>query len=159
MTCDFCGCDLLILFATNDRDALFDNLEGIENEPGSHLLLDLNEHCVYEFYRTEAIQSPDGYKHLCRKCAARLDAFGSALLERDCRRRVLNYKNTATNALNTIRGREMPPYMVAIDVGIKDRPVAQVYRKDGGRWVLTNTILGDAVGQLMTYMEDPEHAK
>ena len=153
MIWDFCGCDLTVLLATNDRDTLFDKIERIETEPGSHLLLDLDDKCIYEFYRTEAIQSPDGYEHLCMKCATRLAAFGLAQLERDSHRRILNYKNTATNALNTIRGREIPPYMVAIDVGIKDRPVAQVYRKDDGRWVLPNTILGDAVGHLLKYME------
>ena len=159
MTCDFCGCDLTILLATNDRDALFDSIERIENEPGSHLLLDLNDKCIYEFYRTEAIQSPDGYKHLCLKCASRLDAFGSALLERDSHRRILNYRNIAANVLNDICGKEMHPYMVAVDVGVKDHPVAQVCRKDGDRWVMTNMIVGDAVGHLMTYMEGSEDDK
>lgn len=159
MTCDFCGGDLPVLAASNDRDALFDIAERIENEPGSHLCLDLNQYCIYEFYRTEAIQSPDGYEHLCMKCASRLDAFGSALLVRENHRRIMNYKNSATNELNKIRGKEMHPYMVAVDLGIKDRPVAQVCRKDGDRWVLTNTIRGDAVGHLMTYMEDSEYVK
>ena len=153
MTCDFCGCDLTVLLATNDRDTLFDKIERIETEPGSHLLLDLDDKCIYEFYRTEAIQSPDGYKHLCKKCAAGLDAFGLALLKRDNDRRILNYRNIAANVLNTIRGKEMHPYMVGVDVGVKDLPVAQVCRKDGDRWVVTNTIVGDAVGHLMTYME------
>lgn len=160
MKCDFCGCDLPLIFATNDRDALFDKVESIDiSEPGARLCVDLNEYCVYEFYRTEAFQSPDGYEHLCMKCAACLDAFGSALLERDCHRRVLNYRNTAANALHTLRGKEIHPYLIGVDIGIKDHPVAQVLRKDGDRWVLTNTVLGDAVGHLMTYMEDSEHDK
>lgn len=158
MRCDFCGRDLTILLATNDRDALFDNIERIENEPGSHLLLDLDDKCIYEFYRTEAIQSPDGYEQLCMKCAACLDAFGSALLERDCRRSVMNYRNSAANMLHTLRGKEMHPYMVAVDLGIKDHPVAQVCRKDGVHWVLTNMILGDDVGHLLKYMEGPSDA-
>lgn len=158
MICDFCGCDLPVLAASNDRDALFDIAERIENEPGSHLCLDLNDHCIYEFYRTEAIQSPDGYEHLCMKCAAGLDAFGSALLVRENHRRIMNYKSTATNELNKNRGKEMHPYMVAVDLGIKDHPVAQVCRKDGDRWVLTNMIRGDAVGHLLKYMEGPTDA-
>lgn len=153
MTCDFCGCELLPLFASNDRDALFDNVEKLEIEPGSHICIDLNDYCIYEFYRTEAIQSLYGYEHLCMKCASRLDAFGSALLQRDSHRRILNYRNVAANVLNTIRGKEMHPYMIGVDVGVKDLPVAQVCRKDGDRWVVTNTIVGDAVGHLMTYME------
>lgn len=153
MTCDFCGCDLTVLLATNDRDTLFDKIERIETEPGSYLFLDLNDKCIYEFYRTEAIQSPDGYEHLCMKCASRLDAFGLALLERDRHRRILNYRNIAANALNVIRGKEIHPYMVGVDVGVKDLPVAQVFRKDGDQWVVTNTIIGDAVGHLITYME------
>lgn len=158
MICDFCGCDLPVLAASNDRDALFDIAERIENEPGSHLCLDLNDHCIYEFYRTEAIQSPDGYEHLCMKCAAGLDAFGSALLVRENHRRIMNYKSTATNELNKNRGKEMHPYMVAVDLGIKDHPVAQVCRKDGDRWVLTNMIRGDAVRHLLKYMEEPTDA-
>lgn len=159
MTCDFCGCDLPVLAASNDSDALFDIAERIEIEQGRHMCVDLEDCCVYEFWRTESIQPLDGYKHLCEKCAAGLDAFGAALLEKDCRRRILNYKNTATNELNKIRGKEMHPYMVAVDLGIKDHPVAQVCRKDGDRWVLTNMIRGDAVGNLMTYMEGSEHGK
>lgn len=159
MICDFCGCDIPVLAASNDRDALFDIAERIENEPGSHLCLDLNDHCIYEFWRTESLQPMDGYKHLCKKCASGLDAFGSALLVRDCSRRILNYKNSAANALNAMREKEMHPYMVAVDLGIKDHPVAQVCRKDGEQWVLTNTIRGDAVGHLMTYMEDSEYVK
>lgn len=153
MRCDFCGCDLSILLATNDSDALLDNIERIETEPGSHLLLDLDDKCVYEFYRTEAIQSPDGYEHLCMKCASRLDAFGLALLQRDSHRRLLNYRNIAANVLNDIRGKEMHPYIIAIDAGVKDCAVAQVFRKCGDRWVVTNTIVGDAVGHLLTQME------
>lgn len=159
MICDFCGCELPILFATNDRDALFDKIERIENEPGSHLCRDLNEHCIYEFYHTETIQSPDGYKHLCKKCATGLDAFGSALLEQDCRRRVLNYRNIAANVLNTMHGNEVHPYMVAMDLGTKDNAVAQVCRRDGERWALTNMVHGDAVGHLMTYMEGSDYVK
>lgn len=160
MQCDFCGCDLPLIFATNDRDALFNKFEDADVcEPGGHLCLDLNDYCIYEFYHTETIQSPERYRHLCKKCAAGLDAFGSALLVRDCSRRILNYKNSATNALNTIRGREMHPYMVAVDVSVKDSPVAQVCRRDGDRWVLTNMIRGDAVGHLLTYMEDSEYVK
>lgn len=158
MICDFCGCDLPVLAASNDRDTLFDIAERIENEPGSHLCLDLNDRCIYEFWRTESVQPLDGYKHLCEKCAAGLDAFGSALLVRDCSRRILNYKNSATNALNTMRGKETHPYMVAVDLGIKDHPVAQVCRKDGDRWVLTNMIRGDTVGHLLKYMEGPTDA-
>lgn len=153
MTCDFCGGDIPVLAASNGRDTLFDIAERIETEPGSHLLLDLDDKCIYEFYRTEAIQSPDGYEHLCMKCASRLDAFGSALLQRDSHRRIMNYRNVAANVLNAIRGKEMHPYMIGVDVGVKDLPVAQVCRKDGDRWVVTNTIVGDAVGHLMTYME------
>lgn len=159
MICGFCCGELPILASSNDREALFDIVERIEPRPGSHLLLDLDDKCVYEFYQTEAFQSPDRYKHLCMKCASRLDAFGSALLEADCRRRVLNYKNASTNILNVNRGKEMHPYMVAVDLGIKDHPVAQVCRKDGDRWVLTNLIRGDAVGHLMAYMEDPKYGK
>lgn len=159
MTCDFCGCDLPMVLASDVRDALFDAFENAESEHGSHICLDLNNNCVYEFWRTESVKPMDGYKHLCKKCASGLDTFGTALLEKDCRRRVLNYKNAATNALHAIRGREMHPYMVAIDTGVEDHPVAQVCRKDGDRWVLTNMIRGDAVGHLMTYMEDPEYVK
>ena len=160
MKCDFCGCDLPLIFATNDRDALFDKVESIDiSEPGARLCVDLNEYCVYEFYRTEAFKSPDGYEHLCKKCANGLDAFGSALLERDCRRRVMNYRNSAANALHKIRGKEIHPYMVSVDLGIKDLPVASVFRKDGDHWVLTNEILGDEVGRIMNYMEGSEHAK
>ena len=153
MICDFCGCDLPVLAASNDRDALFDIAERIENSPGSHLCLDLNDGCIYEFWRTESIQPMDRYKHLCKKCASGLDTFGLALLERDSHRRILNYRNIAANVLHTLRGKEIHPYMIGVDVGVKDHPVAQVCRKDGDRWVVTNTILGDAVGHLMTYME------
>lgn len=160
MKCDFCGCDLPLIFATNDRDALFDKFEATDNsEPGSHLCLDLNEYCIYEFYHTEVIPSLDGYKHLCKKCANGLDAFGSALLERDCHRCAMNYRNSAANMLHTLRGKEIHPYMVAMDLGTKDNAVSQVCRRDGEQWALTNTILGDAVGHLMTYMEDSEHDK
>ena len=153
MICDFCGCKLPVLFSSNDRDALFDYAERIEVEQGSHICLDLNDYCIYEFWRTESVQPMDRYKHLCKKCASGLDTFGSALLVRDCNRRIMNYKNYATNELNKIRGKEMHPYMVAVDLGIKDQPVAQVCRKDGDRWVLTNMIRGDAVGHLLKYME------
>lgn len=153
MTCDFCECELPVVAASNDRDRLFDIAERIETEPGSHLCLDLNQYCIYEFWCTDSVQPLDRYKHLCKKCAAGLDAFGSALLERDCHRRVLNYKNTATNALNAMREKEMHPYMLAVDLDIKDHPVAQVCRRDGDRWVLTNMIRGDAVGHLLKYME------
>lgn len=157
MKCEFCGCELPVLAASNDRDALFDSAERIEQ--GSHICLDLDDRCIYEFWRTESVLPLDGYRYLCKKCATGLDAFGSALLVRDCSRRILNYKNSATNALNTFRGREMHPYMVAVDVSVKDHPVAQVCRKDGDRWVLTNMIRGDAVGHLMTYMEDSAYVK
>lgn len=159
MTCDFCGGDLPVLAASNDRDALFDSAERIEVEQGSHICLDLNQYCIYEFWRTESVQPMDRYKHLCKKCASGLDAFGSALLERDCRRRVMNYRNSAANALCKIRGKEIHPYMVSVDLGIKDLPVALVFRKDGDHWVLTNEILGDDVGHIMNYMEGSEHAK
>lgn len=160
MQCDFCGCDLPLIFTTNDKGALFNNFEDTDVcEPGGHLCLDLTDHCIYEFYHTETIQSPNGYKHLCKKCSAGLDAFGSALLEQDCRRRVLNYRNIAANTLNKNRGKEIPPHIVGVDVGVKDHPVAQVCRRDGDRWVLTNMIRGDAVGHLVTYMEDSEYVK
>lgn len=158
MTCDFCGGDLPVLFASNDRDALFDSAERIETEQGSHLCLDLNDYCIYEFWRTESVQPMDRYKHLCKKCAAGLDAFGSALLVRENHRRIMNYRNIAANALNAMRGKETHPYMVAVDLGIKDHPVAQVCRKDGDRWVLTNMIRGDSVGHLLKYMEEPTDA-
>ena len=158
MTCDFCGGDLPVLFASNDRDALFDSAERIETEQGSHLCLDLNDYCIYEFWRTESVQPMDRYKHLCKKCAAGLDAFGSALLVRETHRRIMNYRNIAANALNATRGKETHPYMVAVDLGIKDHPVAQVCRKDGARWVLTNMIRGDSVGHLLKYMEGPTDA-
>ena len=158
MKCDFCGRELAWVFASNDSNALFDHIEKIENKPGSYLLLDLNDKCIYEFYRTETIQPPDGYKYLCKNCADGLDAFGLALLVRDNHRRTLNSRNIAKNALNAVCGKETHPYMVSIDVGIKDRPVAQVCRKDGDRWVLTNTIQGDAVGHLLKYMEGPTDA-
>lgn len=158
MTCDFCGCELLPLFASNDRDALFDNVEKLEIEPGSHICIDLNDYCIYEFWRTESVQPVDRYKHLCKKCAAGLDAFGLALLKRDNDRRILNYRNVADNVLDAIRGKEMHPYMVAVDLGIKDHPVAQVCRKDGVHWVLTNMIQGDDVGHLLKYMEGPSDA-
>lgn len=159
MNCEFCGCELPVLVASNDREALFDIVERIEIESGSHICLDLNDYCIYEFWRTESVQPLHRYKHLCKKCASGLDAFGSALLVRDCSRRILNYKNSATNELNKMRGKEIHPYMVAVDIGIKDLPVAQVLRKDGDRWVLTNTIQGDAVGHLLKYMEDSEYVK
>lgn len=158
MICDFCGCKLPVLVSSNDRDALFDSAERIEVEQGSHICLDLNDYCIYEFWRTESVQPMDRYKHLCKKCASGLDTFGSALLVRDCSRRIMNYKNSATNALNAMRGKEMHPYMVAVDLGIKDHPVAQVCRRDGDRWVLTNMIRGDAVGHLLKYMEWPTDA-
>lgn len=159
MNCEFCGCELPVLAASNDRDALFDVAERIEIERGSRMCVDLDDCCIYELWSTESVQPLDGYKYLCKKCATGLDAFGSAILERDLRRRVLNYRNIAANVLNKFRGKEMRPYIVAVDVGVKDNPVAQVCRKDGDRWVLTNTIQGDAVGHLMTYMEDSKHAK
>ena len=158
MTCEFCGCELLPLFASNDRDALFDNVEKLEIEPGSHICIDLNDYCIYEFWRTESVQPIDRYKHLCKKCAAGLDAFGLALLKRDNDRRILNYRNVAANVLNAIRGKEMHPYMVAVDVGVKDHPVAQVCRKDGERWVVTNMVMDDDVGHFMTYLEGSANA-
>jgi hypothetical protein len=142
-----------MLFASNDRDALISGFDKIENEPDSHLCLDLNDSCIYEFLHTETIQPFDRYKHLCKECASGLDAFGSALLVRESSRRILNYRNIAANVLNAIRGKEVNPYMIGIDVGVKDLPVAQVFRKDGDQWVVTNTIVGDAVGHLITYME------
>lgn len=153
MICDFCGCELPVIFASDDTDALFDSAERTEIEQGRHMCVDLEDCCVYEFWRTESVQPLDGYKYLCKKCAAGLDAFGSALLEQERRRRVLNYRNAATNVLNTMRGKEIHPYMVAMDLGTKDNAVAQVCRRDGERWVLTNMVHGDAVGHLMTYME------
>lgn len=157
MTCDFCGCELQVLVASDDAEALFDNFKRIDVEPCGHVCLDLDERCVYEFYYTEFVPLLDGYKHLCKKCATGLDAFGKAILERDCRRRVLNYKNASVNALNKLRGTELHPYTVTIDISVKDQPVAQVCRKDGDRVVLTNTIRGDAVGHLITYMEGSVH--
>lgn len=122
MICDFCGYKLPILVASNNRDALFDSAERIETEQGSHLCLDLNDYCIYEFWRTESVQPVDRYKHLCKKCASRLDAFGSALLVRENHRRIMNYRNISANALNAMCGKEMHPYMVAVDLGIKDHP-------------------------------------
>lgn len=134
MICDFCGCELPVLSTSSER-------------------------CIYESYYTESVPLLDGYKNLCKTCAARLDAFGAALLQKDCRRRVQNFKNASANALNKLRGKELHPYMVAIDIGMKDQPVAQVCRKDGDRWVLTNMIRGEAVGHLITYMEGSGYGK
>lgn len=153
MTCDFCGCELPTVLASYDRDTLFDAFENTEPGEDSYICLDLKNRCIYEFWRTKSMEPVDGYKHLCNKCAVGLDAFGSALLVRDKHRQILNYRNIAANVLNAIRGKEMHPYMIGVDVGVKDHPVAQVCRKDGDRWVITNTIVGDAVGHLMTYME------
>ena len=159
MTCDFCGCKLPVLVATNDRDALLDIAERSENVQDKRICLDLDDCCIYEFWRTESVQPMDRYKYLCKKCAAGLDAFGSVLLEQERRRRVLNYRNAAANVLNTMRGKEIHPYMVAMDLGTKDNAVAQVCRRDGEQGVLTNMVHGDAVGHLMTYMEDSEYVK
>lgn len=159
MKCDFCGRDLPVVAASNDTDVLVDTIYRIEPEDRSHAVLDLNERYIYRYWSTHLVQPVEGFTHLCKTCAHDLDVFGAKLLETDCQRRVRCARSIATNAINKRAGLEIPPYMVAFDISLKDHPVAQVCRKDGDRWVLTNTIMGDAVGHIMTYMEDSTYVK
>lgn len=158
MTCDFCGCDLPVIIASNDIDTLMQAIHNAETEADGNLVLSLSDKEVYQFWSTHIAYNVEGFRHLCKECASKLDVFGNKLLERDCHRRVLNYKNTATKVLNTMHGKEIHPYMVAMDLGTKDNAVAQVCRRDSERWALTNTIHGDAVGHLLKYMEVPTDA-
>ena len=158
MTCDFCGCELPVFIASNDTDTLMRAMHNAETEADGNLVLSLSDKEVYQFWSTHIAYNVEGFRHLCKECASKLDVFGNKLLERDCHRRILNYRNIAANVLNTIRGKELHPYMVAVDVGVKDHPVAQVCRKDGERWVVTNTVMDDDVGHFMTYLEGSANA-
>ena len=131
MTCDFCDCDLPLVFATNDQSALFRRIDQIQTEDDAKLSVDIEENCVYEYWETRAVKPAKGFKHLCKKCACKLDAFGSLVLEDDCQRRVKNARNTASNIL----------------------PVAQVSRKESDRFIMANMVHGDSVGHLLRYME------
>lgn len=153
MTCDFCDCDLPLVFATNDQSALFRQIYQIQTEDDAKLSVDVEDNCVYEYWETRTVKPAQGFQHLCKKCACKLDAFGSRVLEDDCHRRVKNARNTATNILNANAKRDIPLYMVAFDIAIKDHPVAQISRKEGDRIIMTNMVHGESVGHLLKYME------
>ena len=155
MHCDFCGCDLPVDMASNDTDALVQAIHNAEPEDRDSFVLDMDDKCVYRFWPTHLGYPVEGFRHFCKECASKLDDFGNRLLEADCMRRVLCARSSSANAINRRMGSDIHPYMVAFDISLKDHPVAQVVRKDGDRWTLTNMIRGDAVGHLLKYMEGP----
>lgn len=157
MKYDFCGEDLPIVGAFSnlsdvDLEAFIDKTR--ETVPDGRLFVDIDEGTVTQFFRPKIFPKLDGYQCLCQRCVSKIDAYADKLLKAQRPLEVRLARNTARNAVNARRGSEVPPYLIAFDLDIPGRPVAQVFRKADGLYRLCNELEGDAVGTVLKYMEE-----
>lgn len=156
MKCDFCGEDLPIVRAFSglsgdDLEAFIDKT--LEAVPDGRLFVDIDEGIVTQFFCPKIFPKLEGYQHLCQRCASKTDTYADKLLEAQRNLETKFAQNTARNAVNARRGKAMPPYLVAFDLDIPARPVAQVFKKTDGNYRLCNQLNDEAVGTLLRYME------
>ena len=156
MKCDFCGEDLPIVggfsgLTGDDLEAFIDRAPNVVLD--GWLYIDIDGGIVTQFFRPKIFPALDGYQHLCRRCASKIDTYADKLLEayRDLELKLA--RSSARNAVNARRGKNPLSYMIAFDLDIPAHPVAQVFEKTDGLYRLCNELEGDAAGTVLKYME------